>query len=140
MATDPSFLGIGWSFPPAFDKAAKTVEIVSDVEDIRQSLHILLSTSLGERVMQPIYGCNLREYQFEPVSNTFLGFLKDLVERAILFFEPRIVVERIAITDPDDSLIFEGKIIISVDYVIAGTNTRNNFVYDFYLREADRNI
>lgn len=140
MQTEQSFLGTGWAFPPAFDTGAKTVEMVADVEDIRQSLHILLSTSLGERVMQPAYGCNLRDFQFEPASNTFLGFLKDLVERAILYFEPRIIVERINITEPDDMLLFEGKILISVDYVIAGTNTRNNFVYDFYLREADQAI
>lgn len=139
MKTEESFLGTGWAFPPEFDKRSGTVELVRDAEDIEQSLKILLSTSLGERVMQPSYGCNLRDYQFEPVSNTFLGFLKDMVERAILFFEPRILVENISITQPDLTAN-EEKILISIDYVIAGTNSRNNFVYDFYLREADRSI
>lgn len=137
---EDSFLGTGWAFPPEFDKAGGSVEMVQEEEDIRQSLEILLSTSIGERVMQPLYGCNLRDYQFEPVSNTFLGFLVDLVERAILFFEPRIVVEDISITEPGDIQMFEGKILISIDYVIAGTNSRYNYVYDFYLREADRSI
>lgn len=140
MALDHSFLGTGWAFPPRFDKGSGTVELVSDVEDICQSLHILLSTSLGERVMQPTYGCNLKDYQFEPVNNTFLGFLEDLVERAILFFEPRIVVDNITITQPDDFELYEGKLRITVSYLIANTNSRNNFVYDFYLREADRPI
>lgn len=140
MANEDSFLGTGWAFPPQFDKASGTVELVQEEEDIRQSLEILLSTSIGERVMQPLYGCNLRDYQFEPVSNTFLGFLVDMVERAILFFEPRIVVEDISITEPGDIQMFEGKILISVDYVIAGTNSRYNYVYDFYLREADKSI
>ena len=116
------------------------MQMVAAEEDIEESLHILLSTSIGERVMQPLYGCNLRDYQFEPVNNTYLGFLTDLVARAILFFEPRIVVENIAITEAADAQILEGKLLISVDYVIAGTNTRNNFVYPFYLREADRTI
>lgn len=140
MEVDQSFLGTGWAFPPSFDKVGRAVEMVQDIEDIRQSLQILLSTSIGERVMQPTYGCNLRDYQFEPLSNTFIGFLKDMVERAILFFEPRIVVEKIEITEPEDVLLFEGKVLISVDYYIALTNTRNNFVYDFYLREADQRI
>ncbi len=139
MKTEQSFLGTGWAFPPEFDRNAGTVEMVRNVEDIRQSLQILLSTSLGERVMQPDYGCNLRDYQFEPVSNTFLGFLKDMVDRAILFYEPRVLVENITITQPDLTAN-EEKILISVDYLIAGTNSRNNFVYDFYLREADRSI
>lgn len=139
IANEDSFLGTGWSFPPAFDRESGSVEMVQE-EDIRQSLEILLSTSIGERVMQPLYGCNLRDYQFEPVSNTFIGFLVDLVERAILFFEPRILVENISITEPGDIQLFEGKLLISIDYVIAGTNSRYNYVYDFYLREADRSI
>lgn len=140
MANDDSFLGVGWAFPPTFDRDSGTVEMVQAEEDIRQSLEILLSTSIGERVMQPLYGCNLRDYQFEPVSNTFIGFLVDLVERAILFFEPRIELKDISITEPGDIQLFEGKLLISIDYVIAGTNSRYNYVYDFYLREADRSI
>lgn len=140
MPADPSFLGTGWAFPPAFDKTSGSVALVSDVEDIRESLHILLSTSLGERVMLPEYGCNLRDYQFEPLNNTFLGFIEDLVERAILFFEPRIVIENLSVTQPDDFDLIEGKLTISVDFIIADTNSRNNFVYDFYLREADGSV
>jgi hypothetical protein len=140
MTYEDSFLGTGWAFPPAFDRKSGSVEMVQEEEDIRQSLEILLSTSIGERVMQPLYGCNLRDYQFEPVSNTFIGFLVDMVERAILFFEPRILVENISITEPGDIQVFEGKLLISIDYVIAGTNSRYNYVYDFYLREADRGI
>lgn len=137
---EASFLGTGWAFPPEFNKASGSVEMAQGERDIQQSLEILLSTGIGERVMQPLYGCNLRDYQYEPLSNTFLGFLVDLVERAILFFEPRIVVENISITEPGDVLVVEGMVLISIDYVIAGTNSRYNYVYPFYLREADRSI
>lgn len=140
MSSSASFLGTGWSFPPSFDKISSSAVMVSDVEDIRQSLFILLSTSLGERVMLPEYGCNLTDYQFEPINNTFLGFLHDLVRRAILFYEPRIEVNKISITEADDFGIYDGKLIIEVEYTIAGTNSRYNYVYDFYLKEADRQI
>ena len=137
---EASFLGTGWAFPPEFNKASGSVEMAQGERDIQQSLEILLSTGIGERVMQPLYGCNLRDYQFEPLSNTFLGFLVDLVERAILFFFFFIVVENISITEPGDVLVVEGMVLISIDYVIAGTNSRYNYVYPFYLREADRSI
>ncbi|RQP08730.1 MAG: hypothetical protein EAS52_24730, partial [Parapedobacter sp.] len=52
-----SFLGTGWSFPPQFDNEGGSVEMLSDGEDIRSSLEILLSTRPGERVMRPNYGC-----------------------------------------------------------------------------------
>ncbi len=74
MDTNKAHLGTGWSFPPAFDKGSNTAVMVSAEKDIEQSLEILLSTSLGERVMQPDYGCNLKDYQFESVDNALLGF------------------------------------------------------------------
>ncbi|WP_103069640.1 GPW/gp25 family protein [Aquimarina sediminis] len=140
MNNNKAYLGTGWSFPPDFDKTSKTITLVSAEKDIEQSLEILLSTSLGERVMLPDYGCNLKDYQFESMNNSLIGFLKDLVERAILFYEPRIKVERIDITEADSLELLEGILKINVHYEIGGTNTRYNYVYDFYLREADQRI
>lgn len=140
MESEGTFLGKGWAFPPRFDKNSRTVEMVFGEEDIRQSLHILLSTSVGERVMQPLFGCNLRDHQYEPLNNTYMGFLIDLVTRAIRFFEPRIKVEDIRVTDAADAEVLEGKLWITIEYVISRTNTRSNFVFPFYLREADREI
>lgn len=139
-ANNKDYLGTGWSFPPSFDKEANTVNLVSAEKDIEESLGILLSTSLGERVMQPDYGCNLRDYQFESMDNSFIGFIKDLVERAILFYEPRIELERVDITEAESFELLQGLLHITVHYQIAGTNTRFNYVYDFYLREADQGI
>ncbi len=57
-----SFLGTGWAFPVTFDKKPEcAVRMVSEVEDIEQSLTLLLSTRPGERVMRPDYGCNLED-------------------------------------------------------------------------------
>lgn len=140
MERDKAYLGVGWSFPPAFEKVSKTVRLVSAEEDIAQSLEILLSTSLGERVMQPEYGCNLKDYQFESMDNAFLGFIKDLVERAILYYEPRIKLEKVEVTEADSIELFEGLVKINVTYEIESTNTRFNYVYDFYLREADQQV
>lgn len=131
-----SFLGTGWAFPPAFEKESGTVAMVSDVEDINQSLNILLSTSLGERVMKPEYGCNLIDYLFEPLSSSMIGFIKDRVEKAILIYEPRIIAEKIEVTDDGSFDLIEGKFIISVEYTIPGTNSRFNYVYDYYKNEA----
>src|ERR1700733_9053395 len=85
-----SFLGAGWAFPPTFDPELLTVSTVSDDVDIGQSLNILLSTALGERVMQPQYGCDLQPYLFQPLNPHMIGFLKDRVKNAILYYETRI--------------------------------------------------
>ena len=110
--TIKSFLGTGWTFPPAFSIANNGVGMLSDAEDIRSSLEILLSTRPGERVMLPRYGCNLDEMIFEPLTTTFKTYMKDLISTAILYFEPRIDVNNIEL---DDTGELEGRILISVD-------------------------
>jgi phage baseplate assembly protein W len=131
-----SFLGTGWAFPPAFNKEAGNVEMVSDEQDIKQSLDILLSTSLGERVMQPKYGCNLNDYLFEDLNSSTIGYIKDRVANSILYYEPRITVEKIEVTGDDSADLLEGRFTIIVEYTIPGTNSRFNYVYDFSKNEA----
>ena len=131
-----SFLGTGWAFPPTFNGETGTIDLVSNEEDIRQSLNILLSTSLGERVMQPKYGCNMRDYLFEPLNSSVVGYIKDLVEHAILYYEPRILADNIDVTPQDSMDLIEGRFTISIEYTIPETNSRFNYVYDYYKNEA----
>jgi uncharacterized protein len=131
MSSDQSFLGSGWSFPPEFSK--RGVRMVSAEQDIRESLQILLATTPGERVMQPTFGCGLKAQMFENLTESSAAQMKDLIARAILFFEPRITVEKIMIEDAD---MLGGVIAISIDYWIRATNSRHNMVYPFYLTEG----
>jgi uncharacterized protein len=128
-----SFLGTGWGFPPQFSKRFTQVEMLSNADDIRSSLEILLSTRQGERVMRPDYGCNLDELVFEPLTTTFKTYIKDLIQTAILYHEPRIEVNKIEL---DDTGELEGRIIISISYTIRSTNSKFNFVFPFYKNEA----
>lgn len=132
------FLGKGWSFPPEFVKSKKfggEVLLVEGVQDIEQSLAILLRTSVGERVMQPDYGCNLADYQFDPMNSALLGFLKDAVLNAMLYHEPRITVEDFEIS-AEHLDAMEGYLRFFIEYSVRGTNSRFNFVYDYYVNEA----
>lgn len=135
MEEKKSFLGTGWSFPPAFTKRPCQVLMVSDEQDIMQSLQILLSTRHGERIMQPEYGCNLDVLLFEPVTTSLITFVKDLIEKAVLYHEPRIDLKRI---DIQTGQIMDGLLLIELDYVIRSTNSRYNLVYPFYLKEAEQ--
>ncbi len=128
-----SFLGTGWGFPPQFDDDSGNVRMLSDGDDIRSSLEILLSTRPGERVMLPNYGCNLDELLFEPLTTTMKTYMKDLIQTAILYHEPRIAVDKIELTDTGEK---EGRILISIEYTIRATNSRFNYVFPFYIQEG----
>ncbi len=132
MATDNSFLGRGWTFPVTFKKGANTVELSENEKDIKESLVILLSTSLGERVMRPDYGANMEDLLFEAINVTTATIIIERLKRAILFHEPRVKVNDIDMV-PDAK---NGLIQVTVDYNIISTNTRTNLVFPFYLNEA----
>lgn len=108
--------------------------MTADEEDIKKSLEILLSTTIGERFLQPQYGCNLEAYVFEPMNATTETLIKLTVKNAILFFEPRLQLISVKL---DTTFITDGRADILVEYIIISTNSRFNFVYPFYLNEAN---
>jgi hypothetical protein len=133
MPEDQSFLGTGWGFPPTFGAGGGAVETVSGVEDIHQSLEILLATRLGERVMQDEFGCDLTSVLFEEIDQGLINSLTGLISDAILYHEPRIELDRLDISENQAA---EGLLLISLDYTVRNTNSRYNLVYPFYLNEA----
>ncbi|AEL28447.1 GPW/gp25 family protein [Cyclobacterium marinum] len=133
MEDDLDFLGKGWSFPPTFDKDSASVKMSSGLIDIQESLWILLSTRLGERVMQPKYGCQLDELQFENLNRTTITYISELIRTAILYHEPRIEVEKIEILEEE---MVSGKVLIKLNYLVRSTNSRMNMVYPYYLNEG----
>ncbi|MUG97764.1 hypothetical protein F7734_37835 [Scytonema sp. UIC 10036] len=153
-----AYLGTGWGFPPTFDQKARSVRLVSAETDICESLQILLSTSFGERVMQPNYGCNLQDLLFESLTPTVTSSIKELVRTAILYYEPRVRLKKIDIKQglenllPDTAQDFiqnlrqqeeersQGFLQIIVDCIIISTNSRFNFVYPFYLQEGSSTL
>lgn len=133
MGAVKSFLGTGWSFPPQFTGPSRQAAMVSEEQDIKESITILLSTNPGERVMEPEYGCGIKAMVFEEINQATITKLTHVIERAILFFEPRIDVELIEIIT---EFAMEGRLDISLDYRVITTNARRNMVYPFYIMEG----
>jgi phage baseplate assembly protein W len=133
MELNTSFLGTGWSFPPTFNQETAAVELVSDAEDVRQSLEIILSTQPGERIMHPDFGCELNQFLFEEITQGLITGIKGIIADAILYHEPRVDLEAIDISESADQ---PGLLFISIDYLLRTTNSRFNLVYPFYLQET----
>jgi phage baseplate assembly protein W len=107
--------------------------MVSAEDDIEESLGILLSTSPGERVMRPQFGCDLRKHVFNGINETTFTAIRDAIRLAVLHFEPRITLEDIEM-DAEDA--HQGVLRIKLVYTVRATNTRSNLVYPFYFLEA----
>lgn len=126
------FLGQGWSFPPAFVRGADTLVLVKAEEDIKQSLHILLSTTLGERVMRSDFGANLQQQVFEPMDAAFQAYVQSIISDAITNYEPRINLDSVDVLVENEA----GRIELTINFTIISTNSRANIVYPYYLNEG----
>ena len=133
MSDGRAFLGRGWKFPPEFSNRDRAPAMVSEEEDVSEAIRILLGTSPGERVMHPTYGCGLRGMVFEVLDAHAVTQIQSLIERAILFHEPRVRLDRVDVRLAD---ALGGRVDIDLGYTIRETNTRSNLVYPFYLAEG----
>jgi phage baseplate assembly protein W len=131
--TNNDFLGKGWSFPPTFNINSKSVEVTEKELDIQKSLEILLTTTVGERIMEPKYGCDMVDLVFEPLNTTVKTIMIDRIQTAILYFEPRIDAKNISMDIQNEA---EGIVLIEIDYIVRSTNSRFNFVYPYYIDEG----
>ena len=70
---------------------------------------------------------------FETLDTTTKTIVADKIENSILYFEPRIDLEKVSL---DDSRELEGVVLIEVVYRVRTTNSRFNFVFPFYKNEG----
>lgn len=123
------FIGKGWSFPPCFNIYDRGVEMVSEREEIEQSLKILFSTNVRERLFHPDFGCDLRRFQFSSNNRMTLLHIQRMVKTSIRQYEPRIILDSV---DINLEGIMDGRFVIDLKYTIRTTNTQYNMVYPYY--------
>nr|QNO51317.1 hypothetical protein HDBBLJII_00014 [Methanosarcinales archaeon ANME-1 ERB6] len=126
------FLGRGWRFPVNVTPAGK-IMMSEHEEDIKEAIWLILSTSKGERVMRPDFGCGIYEFVFATINTTTIGLIEASVREALTLWEPRIELINVNVaTDKAE----EGMLLISIDYRVRTTNNEFNLVYPFYLKEG----
>jgi phage baseplate assembly protein W len=125
------FLGTGWAFPVALT-ASGDLGLVSEQEDIRQAIMLILETEPYERAMRPEFGAGLRALAFEPLDTTTLALARHRVETALVQWEPRIDQIQVSV----GSVPKLGRLEIEIRYRVRATNTFYNLVYPFYLQEG----
>jgi len=68
-----------------------------DVDQIKSDLLILLLTSPGERVMNPLYGTPLKKLLFEPNDPRLINEARNIVVNSIRRWEPRISLQKVEV-------------------------------------------
>ena len=124
------FGGSGWSLPIGVSGDGTIRMTAGGEETVRNAIWTVLSTSPGERVMRPDYGCGIDDHVFGQLGPaTTAGIVRDVTE-ALQEWEPRIdVLDVQARPDPADRDV----LLVEISYLMRSTNSRLNLVYPFYL-------
>lgn len=127
------FLGTGWSYPVEVDPRDGSIRLAPSLADIKQAVEIIIRTELGERVMRPDFGAGMHAKVFDSLGSVTLGRYRAAITDALRRYEPRIeeVEVDVAVTDPLD-----GRVVITVSWLVRRTNRRDNLVYEFYLQRG----
>lgn len=94
------------------------IEMVDEDASVRQAILLLVSTSPGERIMRPDYGCSLARLIHAVNDETTAGLAIHYVRTALERWEPRIEIEALdARRDPE----LPERLIIILDYRVRAT-------------------
>jgi phage baseplate assembly protein W len=126
------FLGVGWKFPLQVTPDGKIAQARYETR-VEESIYLILSTGVGERLMLPGFGCGIHDLVFAPNNTTTISDVTQRVRRALVAHEPRIDVLDINVeTAPETPNL----LLIRINYMIRTNNTISNLVYPFYIREG----
>jgi len=126
------FLGVGWKFPLQVTPGGKLAQARYE-QRIEESIYLILSTSKGERVMLPDFGCGIHDLVFAPNNAGTIAMVTQTVRKALVAYESRIDVLDIAVeTAPEQPNL----LLIRINYRIRANNAMGNLVYPFYILEG----
>ncbi|MGQ9682607.1 MAG: GPW/gp25 family protein [Anaerolineae bacterium] len=126
---DNPIIGRGWQFPPTLDERG-TIALTTERDEIEQSIHVILNTAPGQRVMRPEFGCRIHELVFAPNNAATAGLASRYVREALGRWEPRIQVQEVRV-QPDSQ--DPSRLTINISYRISATHSNRSLVYPFYL-------
>jgi uncharacterized protein len=126
------FLGVGWKFPLQVTPRGEIAR-ASYEKRIEESVFLILSTSRGERLMMPEFGCGIHELVFAPNNAMTLTLVVQMTREALVAYEPRIDVLDVTAESTTEQL---NLLLIRVSYRIRANNAIGNLVYPFYIAEG----
>ncbi len=108
------------SFPPRLGQDRR-VALSKGVDNIRESIKIILLTEPNERLRLPEFGCRLKSFLFRPnISSTHM-LMKEEITNSLTRWEPRIKLESVMVEkDPAD----DQAALISIDYSLTATGAK----------------
>ncbi|HWG95758.1 MAG TPA: GPW/gp25 family protein [Nitrospira sp.] len=126
------FIGTGFRFPIRINGRGG-LSWSSGPERIQDSIWIIITTALGERVMRPRFGAGVSNFVLNSNSLVVRTQLSDAIKRALVEWEPRIELEAVRVDEVSEQA---SQVLIGIDYRLRETNELFNMVYPLYVQEG----
>jgi len=124
------FYGRGFGFPFEIN-AFGNVRMTGEEQAVLESIHTILGTAVGERVMRPKFGCRIHDLVFHPNGPNTWSQVSMHVKEALKKWEPRVDEINVrSVRDPHAENVIQ----INIEFRLRRTNAIKNLVYPFYLR------
>ena len=122
------FIGRGFAFPMRVN-ATGGMAMVTDHQELEESIRLILGTAIGERPMRPLFGCGVHDRLFDSINTQTFATVADDVQEAIAMWDPRVDVEDVVVTrHPDHATA----LLIEIHYTPRAFYDPRALVFPFY--------
>ena len=96
-------------------------------DQIKSNLVNLLLTDIGERIMNPTFGCDLKKFIFEGITDENSSLIVESVTNSINIFVPEVTVTNITVNPNTDY----NSIDVDVSYILNISQTPDQITVQF---------
>lgn len=141
-SSDHDHLGRGWAFPVRWwngdapsdaHSQPPYARMVEGVEDIYESIRLILETSIGERVMNPDFGSDVYSYVFATIDPQSIAGLAEAVRGALLLWERRIREVEVVVAEQAN----RGIVDVQIEFLVDTHRMRHSLVFPFYVDQPE---
>jgi uncharacterized protein len=126
-----ALFGRGISFPPRVQPDGRVAWSEGE-QNVRESIRIILMTNLNERLRLPDFGGGLDTFLFEPNNPATHHLMADRIQKALLQWEPRIVLQSVDVQpDPAEPA---SSAVATIRYKLVATQALERLTVGFTLR------
>lgn len=105
------------SFPCRLESGLGRFRPLTELEEIAQSVRLILTTRRGERPFRPQFGAGLDQFAFEEMGTTTRSLIRQEVVSALQAWEPRIHSIEVSFEHRQE----EGRLMVLVSYRVRGS-------------------
>lgn len=80
----------------------KDVQALFDLEAVKNSIKNCFLTTPGQKILNPTFGVDLRQFLFESIDDFTTDIIKDTIENKLPRMEPRITIKNVIVVGDED--------------------------------------